>query len=185
MACLSHFALDAPNCGAKMGGIRALLWSRDAGMTDVNLTPGSDYSGEIDGNFYRIPGRGSFQSVAQVNEDESGIYYRDEFNFNPDGYEAGADPLAYLMAAFSEMGDDDVTVLAEDWNGKYHVLGFGLASLALGTTARYPVWMSTGQEGTGTEHTDRTGWALTLASQHPLPALVSSQSFTVINPSND
>ena len=168
-----------------MGGIRALLWATGIATPGEEINEGEDYLLDVNGTFQRIPGRGSFQCTAQVNEADGGVYYRSEFAFNPDGYASGEDPLAYLLAAFSEMADDDITVLAEDWNGCYHVMGWGLLRLS-GTVNRYPLWLATGQDATGTEHTDRTGFALTLASTHPLPALrANNGDFTIANPSND
>ena len=169
-----------------MGGIRALLWATGISAPNLNIATGSDYGFLVTGSFRRIPGRGSFQCTAQVNESEGGLYYRSEFAFTPDGYKAGEDPLAYLLAAFSEMGDEDITVLAEDWNGTLHVMGWGLMRLADSVATRFPLFLSAGDENTGTEHTDRTGWALTLASTHPLPAGRANPSdITIVNPSND
>lgn len=187
MSCLSNtFAIDPPGCGAKMGGIRALLWATGGSAPSLNLSTGSDYLVDVSGSFQRIPGRGSFQCTAQVNEAEGGLYYRSEFAFNPSEYRAGEDPLAYLLAAFSEMGDEDITVLAEDWTGTLHVMGWGPMRLSDTVATRFPLFLSAGDENTGTEHTDRTGWALTLASTHPLPAGTANPSdITIVNPSND
>jgi len=187
MSCLSNtFIIDAPNCGPKMGGIRALLWGAGITCQGIDITPGSDYQASgFSGTFQRIPVRGSFQCVAQVNEDEGTVFYRSEFAFSPSGYHSGDPAIAYLLAAFSEMGDEDITVLAEDWNGVCHVMGWGLPRLS-GTVKRFPLWLATGQDATGTEHADRTGFDLTLASQHPLPALrIMIENVTIANPSND
>lgn len=169
-----------------MGGIRALLWATGGSAPNLDIAVGSDYGVLVTGSFRRIPGRGSFQCTAQVNEAEGGVYYRSEFAFNPSEYRAGEDPLAYLLAAFSEMGDEDITVLAEDWNGTLHVMGWGPMRLSDTVATRFPLFLSAGDENTGTEHTDRTGWALTLASTHPLPAGEANPSdITIVNPSND
>lgn len=189
MSCLpiSPFAISG-GCPPRMGGIRSVLWARRSGIRidAVNYEPSNaDYSVEMTksatGQAFRIPVlSGSFTSTAQVSDDGT-IYYRDELTFVPVAYSESA---AALLAALSAASDDALCLIAEDYNGRNWILGFGFAD-ANGATDKFPVWLSGGSQQSGSARADLNGVQVTLASVHPLPAAVAFVTDVIVDNPND
>lgn len=185
MSCLpiSPFAISG-GCPPRMGGIRSVLWARRSGIRidAVNYDPrNADYSVDLAGAAYRIPVlSGSFTSTAQVSDDGT-IYYRDELTFVPVAHSESA---AALLAALSAASDDALYLIAEDYDGRNWILGFGFAD-ANGATDKFPVWLSGGSQQSGSARADLNGVQVTLASVHPLPAAVAFVTDVIVDNPND
>lgn len=180
---VSVFSL-AGACPPRVGGIRSIIWGGKSGIISaaVNLSgaPEGDYYIELESNdhiAHRIMGRGSFQTVAQVNEDTGQVYYRDELIFQPDA--ADQHDLLLFVDTMSRNGDDGMFVIVEPNSGMPWMMGYGLSADAQSASPAesYPVFLTAAPVGTGTELGDLNGGSVTLASVHPRPA-----AFAVYNP---
>lgn len=161
-----------------MGGIVGIAWFEyvDIVAIDVTLARGDGdrrIDLDLNGAPFIIPGRGSFQSVSQIDEATGAVFYRDELVFTPIGAD-DQDALS-VQDAFASASDDTFGVLAITGNLddpsslRGFILGYGFSGHG-SAIKRYPVWMSVGSIATGTEHTDFNGPQMTFASVHPLAA---------------
>lgn len=173
-----------------MGGVRAIYVALRSNVPDAWYfdEATSITNDDIpDGTFTRIAGRGSFQSVAQVNEDTGQVYYRDELNFTPSNSDDYLN-VYYALIPLSASAPDDLIVIVEPWSGSGWILGKCIFNTPVETNnlADAPVFFSGGQDVTGTEHTDANGISFVLTSVHPLPALYAFLPVTAVSiPSTD
>ena len=117
-----------------------------------------------------IAGRGSFQTVAQVNEDTGQVYYRDELSFSPST--AIMEDVLMLLKYISRAQDGEMKVVVELNNDTHFVMGYGLDNED--NLSEFPVWLSGGNYQSGTEKSDLIGATINLASVHPQPALAAN-----------
>lgn len=172
-----------------MGGVRAIyvgLRSQVGSFSsDDTWSVVPDDSG---GNFKRIAGRGSFQTVAQVDETTGLTYWRDELQFTPAEDDGG--DLTFL-SVISAAAPDDLIVIVEPWNESSNfssgkIMGIAATNAGGNEIAPFPVFFSGGQYVTGTERTDANGQSFTLTSVHPFPALSTYLGASdASNPSTD
>lgn len=172
-----------------MGGVRAIYVALRSRVPDNWFFDGYPLANEDipAGTFKRIAGRGSFQTVAQVNEDTGQVYYRDELNFTPSNSEDDANTYG-VLSRLSASAPDDFIVIVEPWSGSSRILGKCLVGIEALTEnlADAPVFFSGGQDVTGTEHTDANGQSFVLSSVHPFPALLAYLAAEAVsNPSTD
>lgn len=173
-----------------MGGVRNIYLIPRAGL-DVPVIDDSWFLsvallGEI--TWIKIPVRGSFESVAQVDETTGATYYLDTLSAIPNpgiqdnSYQAGS-----LQAELASMGPDDLVVCVEMWDNTCFVMGFGFTDAAGAGFADFPVFFGGGQYASGTEKTDANGQSFVLTSVHPFMAagFLLPDSSEVNNPSTD
>ena len=186
MGCLSDFSFHK-KCYPRMGGVRAIYVALRSDVADDWYIDGDTTlaNDNITGRtFQRIAGRGSFQTVAQVNEDTGQVYYRDELNFTPSNSDDDAN-ISSVLSQLSVSAPDELIVIVEPWSGKGWILGKCIVDMNL-NLADAPVFFSGGQYVTGTEHTDANGLSFVLSSVHPFPALNAYLYVEAVdNPSTD
>ena len=182
MPCLSSLSNIAASCaGPRMGGVRAiyvgLRASNPAPYADGGLISFATFTGE------RIPIKGSFQSVAQVDETTEQKHFRDELaGFFVSNEESGVDALHDL----SSISPDDLIILVETWQDTFYLLGYAWKDAAKTRIISAPVFFNGGQLMTGAEKSDQNGWNVTLVSVHPFPAAMSDVAdFSAVTPSTD
>lgn len=183
MSCIAYVPNFYQMCLIRMGGIRAIYLALRADVVSVS---DDGYTLLIDFNsITRIPCRGSFQTVEQVNETTGASYYLDTLEVTPNraSAESGLIGLAMLAAA----DPDDLVILVETWNDEMFCLGYGFNDKNMDLVAEYPVFQGGGQFVTGTEKTDANGPSFTFTSAHPLPATLAVivDPGSVDNPSTD
>ena len=171
MSCINQISTFGAHCLPKMGGLRGImivLRSYAGIYLDTSWAVADDNT-----SWSYIPGRGSFQSVAQVDENTGASYYRDELQFAPSrtDEETAAEALAMLQAA----GPDDLYVIAVFNDGRQYIMGTCLRSFYDNTLYEVPVFFSGGQIVSGTEPGDANGESFTLTSVHPFPALTCTR----------
>lgn len=170
-----------------MGGVRAIyaIERRYIGAADLEefwcILVDCSYA-------VRIPCRGSFESVAQVDENTGSTYYLDTLSVTPvPGRQDNSVYAGILQAQLASMGPDDLVIIVEMWGGDLFVMGYGFADNNY-TINSYPVFFGGGQYVSGTEKTDANGQSFTLTSVHPLMAanaLFEDPEGAVDNPSTD
>lgn len=164
-----------------MGGVRAiyvgLRASNPTPYADGNLLTFSTFTGN------RVPIKGSFQSVAQVDESTDQKYFRDELaGFFTSPEENGANALHDL----SSISAEDLVILVETWQDTFYLLGYAWKDAAKTAVIPAPVFFNGGQLMTGTEKSDQNGWNVNLVSVHPFPAAMADVAdFSAITPSTD
>lgn len=172
MACISSLLFSTACMHASMGGVRAIYLALRSDI--VTAVPDTDYPRDIKitagtAKLQRYPVRGSFQSVAQVDEQTGQSYYQDELAVQLSSFAEFVEPqkvLEILQAA----GPDEIVAIVELWNGKKFVMGYGRINAATSDIVDTPVFFSAGQIVSGTERGDQNGMNFTLTSAHPLPA---------------
>lgn len=170
-----------------MGGVRAIyaIQRRYVGTVgwDESWFMLFDCQGAV-----RIPCRGSFESVAQVDENTGSTYYLDTLSVTPEpGRQENSVSAGILQAELASMGPDDLVIVVEMWGEDRFVMGYGFADKDH-TINSYPVFFGGGQYVSGTEKTDANGQSFTLTSVHPLMAAngwFDNPEDAVVNPSND
>ena len=173
-----------------MGGVRNIYLIPRAGL-DVPYIDDSWYlvAEVISGSkWMKLPVRGSFESVAQVDETTGATYYLDTLSVIPspgvqdNSYQAGG-----LQAELASMGPDDLVVLVEMWDDTCFVMGYGFTNAVGSAFADFPVFFGGGQYASGTEKTDANGQSFVLTSVHPFMAAGFSlpDASKVNNPSTD
>ena len=183
MACLANLNNFAASCSYfGKGGVRAIILALRSSVTDVvkdgrTIVPSFSSS-------KRLPFKGSFQSVAQVDENTGQQHFRDELaGFIQESHgDSGTN-----LEAFAAAGPDDLVILVETWNGQYFILGYAWKDAAMTEIISAPLFFNGGQLFTGTEVSDGNGWNVNLVSVHPLPAARSyaDEDTNVSNPSTD
>lgn len=167
-----------------MGGVRAIIVAL---RSDITVGPAGAAQITLAiaaGEGLRLPFRGSFQSVAQVDESTGQKYFRDEL--------AGFIPATNIDEAkdlhfFASAGPDDIVILVETWNGTYYAIGYGWRDAGRSEVIATSVFFNGGQLFTGTEKSDGNGWAVNLVSVHPFPAALCYEPDPeeISNPSTD
>ena len=183
MSCISQidFSAQCPRYG--MGGVRAIWIGFKSAQTGVfYVDDGWCITNDTPVGFIRIPGSGSFQSVAQVDETTGLTYYRDELSFTP----AKGNPInnTQQLAELQAADPDDLLILVETWTGYGSGDGYGDGNgYIMGKASNapifsdaanimdVPVFFGGGQVVTGQARSDFNGQQFTLTSVHPLPAL--------------
>lgn len=174
-----------------MGGVRNIYLIPRAGLDvpyidDTWFLAAALLGGPI--TWIKIPVRGSFESVAQVDETTGATYYLDTLSVIPNpgiqdsSYQAGS-----LQAELASMGPDDLVVLVEMWDNTRFVMGFGFTDAAGTKIADFPVFFGGGQYASGTEKTDANGQSFVLTSVHPFMAagFTEPNASEVTTPSTD
>ena len=171
-----------------MGGIRAIYIALRSDVSSI----GSEATHVILLDFssiHRIPCRGSFSSVEQVDDTTGASYYLDTLEVTP--VRQMADDAIPSLASIASASPDDLVILVEPWNTDYmFCLGYGFTGPDgddVAEIAEYPVFRGGSQWVTGTEKTDANGASFTLTSVHPFPAAMAAieDSGAVDNPSTD
>lgn len=183
MSCISQidFSSACPRYG--MGGVRAIWIGFKSAQTDAfYVDDGWSITNDNPVGFVRIPGSGSFQSVAQVDETTGLTYYRDELSFTP----AKGSPITNTkqLAELQAADPDDLLILVETWAGYGSGSGDGTGcGYIMGRASNVPlfsdaanlmdapVFFGGGQVVTGQARSDFNGQQFTLTSVHPFPAL--------------
>lgn len=169
-----------------MGGVRAIYAIQRSFVGAVNLD--EFWTILVDcSNAVRIPCRGSFESVAQVDENTGSTYYLDTLSVTPEpGRQDNSVAAGILQAQLASMGPDDLVIIVEMWGNNLFLMGYGFADKDH-TINSYPVFFGGGQYVSGTEKTDANGQSFTLTSVHPLMAANASfeDPNIVNNPSTD
>ncbi len=173
-----------------MGGVRNIYLIQRAGL-DVPYIDDSWYLvAEVLGGikWNKIPVRGSFESVAQVDETTGATYYLDTLSVIPSpGIQDNSFQAGSLQAELASMGPDDLVVCVEMWDNTRFVMGFGFTDAAGSKFADFPVFFGGGQYASGTEKTDANGQSIVLTSVHPFMAagFFLPDASEVNNPSTD
>lgn len=186
MACLANLNSFETGCpGLRKGGVRAIIVALRSSVTSVyNDNPDIGISLAA-ASAKRLPFRGSFQSVAQVDESTGVQYFRDELaGFVVSNNETGESNLN----GFSAAAPEDLVILVETWSGTTYALGYGWKDANKSAIISTPIYFNGGQLFTGTEKADGNGWNVNLVSVHPVLAAagyIDNADTAITNPSTD
>lgn len=187
MACLASLSNINAGCSPKrMGGVRAIILFLRSSTSSAAVSENADYAIATNGAANvgkRLPFKGSFQSVAQQDENTGQTYYRDELAgsiLNSVTAEPG------VLAQLGSAGPDDLVIGVERWDRSVYIMGYGFKDPAGEEMIATPVFYNGGQIGTGAEKSDSKGMQVTFVSVHPQPAAIADIAATEIsNPSTD
>lgn len=188
MACIQSIPTFGQECSPRMGGIRAIYVALRSDVVDIGSNEPFVLSLDFN-SIYRIPCRGSFSTVEQVDDTTGASYYLDTLEVTP--VKQVADYEIPNLAQIAAAAPDDLVILIESWNSDYmFCLGYGFTGPSggdLSEVAEFPVFRGGSQWVTGSEKTDANGASFTLTSVHPFPAALAAIADTssIANPSTD
>ena len=188
MPCLASTAVIAAGCaGPRMGGVSAIYLFLRSATSNASVSDNIDFgiaTNAAPGAGKRIPFKGSFQTVPQVDESTGQVYYRDELTGSIEN-DISIEPQ--VLAKLGSAGPDDLVIGVERRGGKLYILGYGFKDPDGDVLIPTSVFFNGGPGiTTGTEKGDDNGMGVSFVSVHPQPAALAEISPSEIsNPSTD